>query len=289
MLEYAANAITWWSAEELRAKFEASCVRQGADSAQTLADVLGVEGNQEQFWQTAGTNLRAGRIRLIFVADQIPPELQRIVEFLNLQMNPAEVLAVEIKQFVGPGLRTLVPKVVGQTAEAVLRKGGGPPERQWDETTFFQDLQSRRGPNEADVARRILEWARIRGLRVWWGKGKKDGSFYPMLDHNHTQHWLIAVWTYGRVEIEFQQMLTRSPFDEESARRELLHRLNSLDGIAIPDDAIARRPSIRLITLAPAHVLDGFLGTLDWAVSRIRESRSDDVPRQLGEAVAAPD
>ena len=37
-------------------------------------------------------------IALSFVADEIPSELRRIVEFLNQQMDPAEVLAVEIKQ-----------------------------------------------------------------------------------------------------------------------------------------------------------------------------------------------
>ncbi len=40
------------------------------------------------------------------------------MEFLNQQMDPAEVLAVEIKQYVGGDLKTLVPRVVGQTVEA---------------------------------------------------------------------------------------------------------------------------------------------------------------------------
>ena len=47
------------------------------------------------------TNLQAGKIRLIFVADVIPSELRRIVEFLNQQMDPGEVLAVEIRQYAG--------------------------------------------------------------------------------------------------------------------------------------------------------------------------------------------
>ena len=45
----------------------------------------------------------------MFVADEIPVELRRIVEFMNGQMDPAEVLAVEIKQYVGGNLKTLVP------------------------------------------------------------------------------------------------------------------------------------------------------------------------------------
>ncbi|WP_327106846.1 hypothetical protein [Nonomuraea glycinis] len=48
----------------------------------------------ESFFAKVGDNLRAGKIRLVFVADTVPDHLRRIVEFLNEQMNPAEVLAV---------------------------------------------------------------------------------------------------------------------------------------------------------------------------------------------------
>ncbi len=41
----------------------------------------------ETFWQQVGSNLHAGRLRLLFVADEIPPQLRRIVEFLNQQME----------------------------------------------------------------------------------------------------------------------------------------------------------------------------------------------------------
>ena len=60
------------------------------------------------------TNLAARR--LLFVADRIPDELARVVEFLNEQMPRIEVLAVEIKQFRGAALVTLVPQVIGRTA-----------------------------------------------------------------------------------------------------------------------------------------------------------------------------
>ena len=72
------------------------------------------------------TNLQAGKIRLLFVSDKIPVELRLIVEFLNSQMDPAEVLALEIKQYVGEGLRTLVPRVLGQSAEAQNKRAGDP-------------------------------------------------------------------------------------------------------------------------------------------------------------------
>lgn len=121
MLDYAANAVVYWPVETLRARFEES----RDDAEQDLTDFLGDLGfDPEEYWRKVKTNLQAGKVRLIFVADEIPPELRRVVEFMNGQMDPAEVLAVEIKQYVGGNLKTLVPRVIGQTVEAQQKKGG---------------------------------------------------------------------------------------------------------------------------------------------------------------------
>src|SRR3990172_3458687 len=86
MLDYAANAVVYWSIESIRAQFEANSHAQGFDPEQRLSEFLGPDSDLEQFWQKAKTNLQAGKVRMIFVADEIPAELRRIVEFLNAQM-----------------------------------------------------------------------------------------------------------------------------------------------------------------------------------------------------------
>ena len=50
------------------------------DAARPLETVWEVP---DAFWERAKTNLQAGKIRLVFLADEIPPELVRIVEFLG--------------------------------------------------------------------------------------------------------------------------------------------------------------------------------------------------------------
>ncbi len=126
MLDYAANAITYWPVERIRAQFDAACALRGDDPSIELEEFLGPDTNAEGFWDQAGLNLQAGRVRLLFVADLVPAPLRRIVEFLNQQMNPAEVLAVEIRQVVGESngqtLQTLVPRVIGQTEAANQRR-----------------------------------------------------------------------------------------------------------------------------------------------------------------------
>jgi hypothetical protein len=101
MLDYAANGVAYWPVERIRAMFEGNCAAQGKDPQVVMQEFLVDNPDPDNFWQQVKTNLQAGRLRMIFVADLIPPELQRVVEFLNSQMDPAEVLAVEIRQFTG--------------------------------------------------------------------------------------------------------------------------------------------------------------------------------------------
>src|SRR5947199_192052 len=81
----------------------------------------------------------APRRWLVLVADTIPTELQRVVEFLNERMSPTEVLAVEIRQYTGGGEQTLVPRVFGQTAQARQKRRSSRTRgsHQWDRESFL--------------------------------------------------------------------------------------------------------------------------------------------------------
>jgi hypothetical protein len=269
MLDYAANAVVYWPVEAIRAEFEANQENPQLVMADFLSDA---DTDEEEFWQKAKTNLQAGKVRLVFVADEIPTELRRVIEFLNQQMDPAEVLALEIKQYIGGTLRTLVPRIVGQTVEAQQKKSGVPREsRQWNEPSFFEDLRARRGPDEAQVARDILEWAQTNLPRFTWGTGKQHGSFIPVLDHKGMSYYPVAIYTYGRVEIQFQHMIAR-PFDDESKRLALLRRLIEIEGVDIPAGKITKRPSIPLSALRSAAALKQFFQAFDWYVQEVKAS-----------------
>jgi len=134
MLDYAANGVVYWPAERLRADFEARCAKEGRDAEEVFRASLGDEVAAERFWDNVEQNLRSGRIRLVFVSDVIPPELRRVIEFLNERMSPTEVLGIEIRQYTGQdSLTTFVPRVIGQTEEAQSRKLAPPAvEVNWD-------------------------------------------------------------------------------------------------------------------------------------------------------------
>ena len=121
MLDYAAHASATWSTERVRQMFESGAyaeeaLRELLDPKRVLHD--GDFAREiEELWSKVSSNLAAGNLRLVFVADAVPDELARVVEFLNRHMD-IEVLAVELKQFEGGANRTVVPRVIGRLAKA---------------------------------------------------------------------------------------------------------------------------------------------------------------------------
>jgi hypothetical protein len=271
MLDYAANAVVYWPVETIRAKFEQACGSRGDDPAAVLGAFLGAGADAEQFWQRAKTNLQAGKVRLVFVADVIPPELKRVVEFLNGQMDPAEVLAVEVRQYVGQGLKTLVPRVIGQTVEAERKKGGpAAGKREWDDATFLEEVRSRRGEGEYRAAAGVLDWAKRAGLRLGFGKGAKVGWAYPMLGHAGGEYHTVWVSTDGSLTVPFKAIMAAGPFAAEAKRAELHDRLSAIPGVSVPEAMLARHPNLPLAAFGDPLKLEQLLAVLNWYLDVVR-------------------
>jgi hypothetical protein len=269
MLDYAANAVVYWPVEQLRAEYEQGCVAIGANPEDEIRDRLAPDCDAETLWQRVKTNLLAGRIRMLFVADRIPAELRRIVEFLNEQMDPAEVLALELRQFQGEGLRTIVPMLYGQTEKA-QQKNPGQPARQWDETSILAEIELRHGAEGLRIAQQIIEWIKKETDRTWFGRGSKDGSVGSTVSVNGSQSYPIALYSYyGQVEIRFQYM--REPFDNPVKREELRQKLNDIEGVNLPSGR--QRPSIPIGTFSnDDEKLRRFLDVMDWCVHELRSA-----------------
>lgn len=273
ILEYAANGVMYWPVDKLQAEFEGLCARDQADPAQRISERLGINDPGE-FWNRVRTNLRAGKVRLILVADDIPQEVRRIVEFLNGQMNTAEFLAVEIKQFrAESNLTTLVPRVYGQTEQASGAKGQtARQERTWTVEQVLEDLDGRCSGAERLAARRVLDWCRQSRVEIKTGRGTTMGSFspwYPVYRQGREYGTpLFTVYSTGSVAVPFMSY-RRPPFDAGSGKMELLERLNQLPGIALPDEAIGRQPTISLSALADGDAVNRFLQVFDWTIERL--------------------
>jgi hypothetical protein len=215
MLDYAANASYSWSAAWLREKFMLRCVAEGRDAQQEVVDFLRDQSlSAETFWEEARANLAKGRMRLVFVADKIPPELTRIVEFLNEQMSSVEVLALELRYYAGGGYSTHIPRVYGHTARAGLQKAGSATRRTWDEASFRDDLERRladQGPALEAIKKFLSGMGKEFQLR--WGTGKDRGSFTPW-DERLSERGPVSVYSDGELQVK-----TRWLRDSELALR----------------------------------------------------------------------
>ena len=139
MLDYAANATAYWKAGTIAQSFAATVEEFGNDPSAVLTDFLGDDEDPDEFWQRVDDRFAAGRVKLVFVADVIPRELARIVEFMNEQMK-ADVRAVELNWFEGEGVKAFTPRVIGETERAQANKSAAksapPPisQNDWVET-----------------------------------------------------------------------------------------------------------------------------------------------------------
>lgn len=272
MLDYAANAIIHWPIERIQTEFEKTAGSLGADPGQVLQNFLEESTSPEEFWNAVKTNLLAGKIRMLFVADEIQKELKRIIEFLNEQMDPAEVLGIEIRQFSGGGVKSLVPELVGQTMISEIRKSGN--SKQWDEESFFSTLEERNNERELNLIRNLYNWALQNKVKVIWGKGKRTPTFTLFDERDNRTLPIFRIWAseityleilFGRYAKEVTELIT------QESRRDFADRITEATGKNFTDDEIEKYPSIHIASLSENQVKD-FLKVYDWYLSILRKS-----------------
>ena len=278
MLEYAAHAWRTWSTDELRNLVERQAEEQETTAQELLAELLDEEDpDADAFWDDVATHLAARRLRLLFVADEIPDELARVVEFLNEQMPNIEVLAVEIKQFRGETDQVLVPRVIGALAAGPKPTAGRGRVNLTRESFLdaFADARAR------SAAARLLQVADSHGATVAPGvKGvsiRVPCSLWPsrqpltlawLYVEPGVEHWFVtrdfsfgtAAGQYSRYELD-EQLRTRieaweSAFADEAFAEPIAGR--GIVGCAIKHaDAAA---NIESIASRLAAVIDDLRG-----------------------------
>src|SRR5712691_8768230 len=160
LLEYAASAAVSWVGNTVQEQAAEYWHRQGRTVDEVLRDKFGEEFNVDGFWTALNDNLRQGRFRLIIAADEVRPEVRRIIEYLNLEMRTAEVYGVEFRCYADDDSTfVLVPRLIGRTQDAADRKSLVDTPTLWTSDRLqaaYAELP------DSDVRRRlgaVLEWS----------------------------------------------------------------------------------------------------------------------------------
>jgi hypothetical protein len=264
MMDYAANAVVYWPVERIRERFAKT---HGLVADEKLDEFLDGRMEAEDFWQLANENLKKKKVRLLFVADEIPTELQRIVEFLNEQMDPTEVLAVEIKQFVGGAQTGLVPRVIGRTAEAQVKKSSMPSGAPATVDEIIDAIKGR-SAKEAEIAQRILDWSK----QYFISKCSNTQFRLDLIDDPRTFHPL-AVDKFGRVWTYNKNIRSTPPFDVAENWTEFRRRLDDIPGLNFPEHDMYS--SAKLVSLTDDGTLGRFLNVMNWSIEQVKRSTQD--------------
>ena len=104
-------------------------------------------------------------------------------------------------------------------------------------------------------------------MRVTWGRGRINGSCYPLFDFGGTWYSLFAAWTDSQIEIQFGTLKRRRQFESDESRLELLRRLNNIPSVQIEEGRIAGYPKIPFTALEPTGHIDQFLEAFEWVIS----------------------
>ncbi len=273
MLDYAANAVAYWTIEEIQNKFTNYCEKNNINPESKLMDFAENIEDIQEFWDKVDTNLKAGKIRMLFVADKLPKELIRIIEFLNSQMSPAEVLGLELRHFTNKEIKTLVPRIVGKTSAADVKKGVRQA-RKWDLESFMEELVLNNPPEARKIAETLISELKDSVSRLWYGTGKITGSICPVLDTNDNFHQLFLFYTSGKVEICFGYYAQKAPFDDLSKRMELLNKLNEI-GLNLPESKINKHPGFNIMFLSDNEKLYTFIDVFKWFINEINKTTKE--------------
>ena len=125
IIEYAANAFDLWASGAARQYAAEHWNRQGRELDDVLIEAFGEEIDIDTFWDLVESNLRQGRIRMIIAADELRPEVRRMIEYLNSEMQNAEVLGLELKCYGSEADSVvMVPTISGRSETSRRAKAG---------------------------------------------------------------------------------------------------------------------------------------------------------------------
>lgn len=220
MLDYAANGVKYWPIDRLRDFLITTEGTVEDANAAVTALVEADEGDEPEtvadaFWAQVEDNLTRGRLRLLFVADRIPDELQRIIEFLNEQMTKTEVLGIALTRHRAGDVEVLSSKVIGRTQRAAQTKGP-------TQSASLEELIAEADPDAIAVGEKLRVLAQQRG---WHSKHNKKSISYMMANDDHR----IVSWypSWNSVDFSLRPLADSGATDAASQLQASLGEITS--------------------------------------------------------------
>jgi len=258
IIEYAANAAQVWAGGQARQKASEYWAKLGKSLDDNVREAFGQDFDVDAFWDVVEDNLKEGRIRLIISSDELRSEVRRMIEYLNQEMENAEVLGLELKAYGKQDSVVLVPRLIGQTQATI--KGPGKM-NVWTESLLRDSYSELPDGTLRQRLEKILKWTVERGVFVKsvsknpafgiQGKGGKrilsiyaDGIIYVILNYPNDDGYLGGL--EGRIK-----------FADE------LKSLSLLDKTVDPSEVVSGKNASKKLQQIPEPDLNSFFDVLN--------------------------
>jgi hypothetical protein len=145
--------------------------------------------------------------------------------------------------------------------------------------TFIAQLGEAQSPEAVHGVLALLDgWTRLGG-RLEFGEAGEVSCYLMATDATRLSDkvWPFTVYPSGKVEVVFQYMLYRPPFDSWELRDEFRRRLNEVPGVDLPVAKVSMRPGFHVDVTATESARDPLLRGLAWFRDRA-VGLSDDGP-----------
>ena len=149
---------------------------------------------------------------------------------------------------------------------AASGKGRG----EWTADEWMEAARVRTGTEYADGVREIATaWESFGdGARIGFGGGKVNAALFPTLDAGSASYWALAIYPTW-IEVPFQWLAYRPATESEEFRRDLLNRLNAIEGIDLDETKLNGRPPFQPAVIADPETRRQVLDVLRWFAGEV--------------------
>jgi len=239
---------------------------KGKSLTELVAESIAGDWDAEAFRNGVQQSLESGSFVLVIVVDEINEELRRIIRYVNECSQSAFSLhALEMNRFQTNKIEVLVPHLYGASMKPSTSRQRG----QWSAEEFFTDLEEKNAAGIVDFVEDLYKWTVETADRVWFGTGKKTGSFtFHYLKESKTVS-VFSIYTSGRLTLNYGWLVNQLPRDTLETFHKKIQEIPSLR--EIPSDFDNKWPSVKVEAIGDLENLKKFKQAVLWLQTQVKQ------------------
>ncbi|QDT71720.1 PDDEXK family nuclease [Lacipirellula limnantheis] len=240
----------------------------GRDARQSLLDFLG--------WDEVDDESFARDIRLVLVAADFSKELTTTAIWLG--ERGIDVRCVRLRPYLDGArllidVQQLIPLPEAEEFQVRLREKAQKTRlaksSQLTEARLFEQLTAQHGDAAGRAARALLDWVEPQVSYIYWGTGDKRAGAVAIRTVNGVRYHVVRIGYQGGIVFLIDRLHRKPPFDQPEMQRELVERMNEIEGVELSPDFLRCRPRIDVGQLTDPQQFSQIKEFLAWVMSHI--------------------